>query len=182
MKILILSVEGDISNTEINFYNGLNYHVDNKVIAKPIGKCSDSSKRKKQIEWSIRQILKEETFNNDQDVVEVFFIGDKDKPQDIESMERSISVASNIINKIFPSYKINSQLICNENQNFEQSFLKIKGSKFKSHKVGTNVSLFKNFALSANWFTNNDLNKEKIINDLTETNNQHKIIFDKIFE
>ena len=181
---MIFVVEGGQSNTEINFFTGLSCHfIRNPLKIYPMEKARKSESRKKEIIGRLKNILQEHI--NEIDDFTFFFIGDGDKKDDFQSMEKTKDI---IIEYLIEKHNISKKKILNKilkdiPHKFEDSYRKI--CKFFSPvpKKGSQKKLFNQFAKKANWFTKEGiLNYSKIVDDMKRTKNPHIEIIKEIMK
>ena len=146
-NILILSVEGIESNTEVNFFNGLSHHLKkSKLKIYAIGKQSDTTKSKNRIIRSIKSaLLRNPNISYDH----IFFIGDGDVPTDFPSMNRAVETAIEVLIDINgESSGIHIPFIKNEGESIEQTLSRISTPLFfpNDKKLGSNHGLFNTYA------------------------------------
>lgn len=183
-KVLIISLEGIESNTEINFFNGLSHWLTNmKLKSNAVGKVSSQTNKKALFTKRIKIL-----FHRDPKLLEfnVFFIGDSDVSKDIESMERSVE----IFNDIWVGFGGDSSLLNLEiifpgsNMGFDELLTKISPkhtrADWKKGKTDSNHNLFNNFAGKAGWIDGDHLNKDKIKVDLKKFKTDYIKLFDFI--
>lgn len=187
ISILILSVEGNESNTEINFYNGFMYYINNSKFfgaASAIGKIGDGKDKEDRVKGKIRQLFNK--YSNellDSDVF-VFFVGDGDDEGHIKSMNRSIKAASDELGNLLELMKglnIYKELIYDKEKSIEEILLSINGIvTIKNQKVGSNKDLFNQIAKQANWVKGEKVDLVKIISDFESVGSSHMLIFKTI--
>ena len=100
--VIVVSVEGIKSNSEVNFYNQMNYHFQpkNVVYAHAIGKLSRKATNSKLISHKLRLNKLDESLNyRDNDVFYVYFLGDGDVSEAIDSMKYSMELAINYLQR-----------------------------------------------------------------------------------
>ena len=184
-NIVIFSLEGKESNTEVNFYEGLAHHLSSsklKIFA--MGKLSNSSNKEKLMKVKLQNSL---STNNILELKEVniYFIGDNDNKDDIISMGRALTFISEYISKakLFNSPKIHDKLIL-ENPNFDALIQKIIGTDThnKNWKKSTNVNLFNEIYGKTNWSTDPKYLLSDIINFFDSVNTGHIAIIKKMEE
>lgn len=181
-KILIISLEGIESNTEVNFFQGLNDWLrnSNNIVVKAIGKLSESSNKQKNYEAKIKTIL---NFDDDFINYEVFFIGDSDTSSDIDSMKRGAQKFKEIwIENGGVEKKLDMEIIYPGNKKgFDQLLEMICPSFISPNKKGikriTNKRLFNDFAEEAGWTSGDKLDIEKIEEDLKRVKTDYLKIF-----
>ena len=184
--IIIISLEGKDSNTEVNFFEGLNYHLNNeecRLKIYPFEKAKKSNKRKKEIIGEVKHLLKE-NFENLENLEEVklFFIGDGDSSDQLKAMENTKNIIVNYFkerSKEFKNINYNDEILLKREFGFEELYLEMLLEKdFPSNsKKSSNKSLFNNFAQKACWIKNGEIDFLKIKKDMDKTKNPHiKII------
>lgn len=190
--IVIISLEGKKSNTEFNFFKGLNYHCNNsKIKIFAFEKARDSIKREKEIigliEYKISEIVQllEEYFLEKNQKNKLFFIADGDNDKDFSSIERTKNIIANCIeNKYNDIIEIvNKKVLSKKEFAFENLYKEIHPENWFSTKSKKfeNVHIFDNFANSVEWFNKDKLNFQKIIDDMKKTNHPHLEIIEAIF-
>lgn len=185
-KVLIVSLEGIESNTEINFFKGLNDHIKTSLQPISIGKVADKSRSVEKLRWRIRIALGKSDFSK----YKVFFIGDNDASEDIVSMERSKDVFIDFWkNDLGYEDKLIHKTIIypGKGKAFEKLLIEIESNSEKlmkgnNQKATGNVLLFNNFAEIAKWFDGDKLNSKKIKEDLERVKTDYILIFDAILE
>ena len=184
--IIIISLEGKKSHTEVNFFEGLNYHLNNeecKLKIYPFEKAKKSNKRKKEIIGGVKHLLKENFENlESSEEVKLFFIGDGDSPNQLKAMENTKNIIVNYFkekSKEFKNINCNDEILWKKGFGFENLYSEMLLEKdFPSNsKKSSNKSLFNNFAEKANWIKNGKIDFLKIKEDMIKTKNPHiKII------
>ena len=184
--IIIISLEGLESNSEINFFNGLACHFNDSLIIKTIalGKTKDQRDKIELKKKMIKKRLFEELSKEKENII--FFIGDGDKREHIDSMERTMEIIKDLINdnNTFCVQYPCDDILTIKNGNFESLINSIvTGVKFK-HKettTGSNWHLFNiiiNNTKCCDKLTNNNKLK-KCLKELFK-NTEWKEIFDEI--
>lgn len=178
--IIIFSVEGTKSNTEILFYRGLADWLDEqtKLYIFAIGMSRESETRKDTITNSVRLAL---GFNGpDTDEPHIFFIGDGDNEEQFKPMQRATGYAIEFLKDFYENPIIHSEVIKDIPFSFEKSFERIKGSSFVAYKKKTNRHLFNIFVKDTSWEKENKFEIDQAIKELEEIKSNHAEIFKTI--
>lgn len=125
--IIILSAEGNDSNSEINWFTGLvdnNYKQDKEYKVHAIGKLSRDS-NKERIEahkWKVKNIFQDINNFDVYSEINVMYIGDLDHNQHVDSMNYSCEVATEVLLELFSEFKItfSNGIICDPSKKFEE--------------------------------------------------------------
>lgn len=124
--ILILSVEGDHSNTEINWLNGLvncSDRSDKEFMVHAIGKLSRESKKSRIEEHrhKVRNIFQDIHSFDIYSEVDILYVGDLDHDMHVDSMIYSSEIATKEIVELFSNCKISfiKGIICDHGKKFE---------------------------------------------------------------
>ena len=179
--IIIFSVEGQNSNTEVLFYEGLKLwitesNVDLQVYA--IGMSKESEKRKKRIIKSVQLAVTNNAANIDNP--HIFFIGDGDVEDNFEAMQRAADYAIEFLDVFYSEANIVPEVIKDIPHSFEESLARVDNSIFVAYKTFTNHKLFQNFVENTSWIEGDKLLIENAINDLVRFNSGHLVIFECI--
>lgn len=191
VRILVISVEGEHSNTEVNFYNGVGYHIRNSNIslsAHAIGMQSKDSKSQERIISHIKSMVRKSKIDSldKTDKLFIFFVGDGDKKEALEPMKRAIESFKKYFKEngkfwLKCDYEIQDELIYDEGLGFEKSFERILDAEFNSVKTESNKNLFKDFAEKVKWLDEEGyLEMCKIYGDLESIQTKHINIFERI--
>lgn len=189
-NILIISTEGQESNTEILFYRGLALHVQ-KLKAYAIGKLSEGKNKKEKFKGRFLDLVR--TLGNliDEET-HIFFIGDGDIKADISSMQRAMDYFTSWINKNKIKWSYYKELIYDKGMKFEDILRyhpSLKNSKHLSRK-SPNLSNEPQKKRSNVWLFNNlideidknillkkgDISLEKVLKDIFKDSNFLEII------
>ena len=179
--IIIFSVEGQDSNTEILFYEGLKhwiteFNVNLQVYA--IGMARESETRKKEIIKSVRIAVTTGPFSGDEPYI--FFIGDGDKEEQFQPMQRAAEYAIEFLEEYYVAPNIAPIVIKDIPYSFEKSFERVDNSVFVAYKTHKNHLLFQNFVEKTSWINGDQLLINNIINDLSGLGSNHLSIFECI--
>ena len=185
MEIIIFSLEGEKSNTELNFFTGMNDFLENdhKWINEIYAYGFDPTNRKKHNgKEKIKNKLKNDLLKMKMDKkienninIMIFFIGDGDVEETIDAMEHSKEILINEINDYYPNnkfFKIENKILFAKN-GFEK-LLKIR--HMKCTKKRGNVHLFKNIAEEKKWYADDvKIDWNKVYNFFKNTN--YEVLF-----
>ena len=188
--IIIIVLEGKDSNTEVNFFKGLNHHFKNcEIKTFPFEKIKDSNKRKEEIIGLVKDKISEifrllENFKDQKNKKsKLFFIADGDNCEDIPSIKRTKDTIKEYINNKFNDIiEVENELLLKMGLCFEDLYRKIHPKNWfpSNRKKESNKNLFNNYAKSVNWFNKNELDFSKIIKDMEKTQNPHLKIIETI--
>ena len=188
--IIIIVLEGKDSNTEVNFFKGLNHHFKNgEIKIFPFEKIKDSIKREEEITGLIKGIMRQilillENFKDQKNKKsKLFFIADGDNFEDIPSIKRTKDKIKEYINNEFNDIiEVENELLLKTGLCFEDLYRKVHPKKWfpSNSKKKSNRNLFKNYAKRVDWFNKNELDFLKIINDMKKTENPHLKIIEAI--
>lgn len=185
-KLLIFSVEGEDSNTEVNYFSGLDDHFTTISISVfAIGKHNSQSATLSRLKLALQKHTDLDCYLN----IWILFVGDKDRPDQIPSMNNTIQWSFEFLeenkNLIFDesaSLEINNMLIGDDNHKIESSLQRI-GVAFPKKSKGkkeTFKNLFNESMSNPQWWKNNELDIEKIISELKAIDSKYVKIFEII--
>ena len=178
IEIIIISLEGKESCTELNFYEGMNNWIHdhdyiNNIHAKAIGKCGQSTNDENKFKNIVNALLRELSTLLINNVCEIFFIGDGDKKDQIPAMEKAKKIFKNKINDLYSknTFKLHEKILLAEN-GFEE-MLEIKN--MKNTKKNSNKRLFNNIVNKKNWDIDEKIDWYQIYNFFKNTS--YEILF-----
>lgn len=181
-KILIFSVEGNDSNTEINFFNGLGYNLpEANLKCYAIGKNKDKIKTRSKL---LLAISKAQPFIKGADQICFLFVGDFDKKEHIPTMVKTAQWAKEIIEEnqevLFGKTKIyiNEKVFGDEGHSIETSLNRSEIKlRTKNSKVETNKNLFNDAVEGTSWIKDNIFSIDDAICDLHSIESKYADLF-----
>lgn len=161
--VVIFSVEGIESNTEVNYFTNLSHHIKTSelnIACKAIGKLSSSDNNthktianKTQLLWDRVEDALNEICPENYNQALFYFIGDFDKEQDIPSMINAMDIAIKAINEYMAianiQWSIHDEIIGDNSCNIEDVLYpsdKPEFIKLKKHKKGSVKNFFEIWA------------------------------------
>ena len=178
VNVLIFSLEGSISNTEVNFFKGFDHWLENtKITIYAIGKQGAGEAKQKSMAGRVKMALRKSSYT---EYKHVFFIGDGDKKEAILPMERSMQTAIEVFKKINGDEAIIlKEVLFDEDKSFDGMLSKMTHPDFfpSNRKKGPNQNLFNMYAKEFGWITDGKLNIDKMKSDF---NSQHSRLIEII--
>lgn len=188
-KIIVFSLEGINSNTEVNFFDGLGFHLpNNNLKCFAIGKHSSEAKAINALKLAIRKMesfFKEEKI----DKIVFLFVADFDKKIAIDSINNTAKWIHAFIEEkqliFFPNQKVITikEVFGDVGHSIETSLnrtgikLRTKNSKYESNK-----NLFNDAIENSIWFVKGNFNIDEAINSLKKINSSYYKLFQLIKE
>lgn len=129
-EIFIIIVEDTISNTEVHFFKGMSYQINDENFVMRVGAIGRYGDHTTKGSLTTHKSKVAMLFNSHDydtmgciDEFKIFFIGDLDKKIHIPSMEKSIDIASKWIEETYLGFKdritINKEIICDSGKKIE---------------------------------------------------------------
>ncbi len=190
--ILVISLEGIESNTEVHFYDGLGYHCNSIIECIALG--HHSSKTKDDFIGRIVNAMREKS-NIINKIKYVFFIADGDDQHAMEPIINSMKTARIKLLEYNKKLKFEDKLIFDKNKSFDKVILRLLGYKkvneldeeakkiYKIRKTGTFKRLFNEIIdyRKELWDKSDIINSLRNIKEIISFSNHSKII-EKIIE
>lgn len=188
-KIVIFSVEGQASNTEVNFFDGLNCHLPHANLkCHALGRYNSKPKTQ---DFLLLALNKAETYLKEPNVSKIvfLFVGDFDRSEHVPSMLKTAEWACEIISE-YKDILYDGIEILTINHVFGDAGHSIETSlnrteiqmSIDNSKRESNKNLFNDSIAETSWIENNVFNIDNAIKDLDKIDSNYSELFKLIKE